>query len=247
MRRGLVDNPVWAPDSNKLTYNAAFEGPPKLFMSGIGVNDAAEPLPEEFFQIPTDWSHDGRFIAFTSTSFAQAQNEMRGDVWLVDMARGRKVIHLINTPFHETEPAFSPDGHWLAFTSNESGRAEVYIQAFEAGDSPHLTGERHVVSRQGAASLRWRRDGKELFYLGSDGRVYGAPIKLGPKLEIGEAAPLFTTSAEAKAAIHGLEAFDVSADGQQFLVPIITSSERSEIVVIQNWEAEAERNRGKFN
>jgi len=243
MDNGLVDNPVWAPDSTRLTFNHAYDGPPKLFVRGIGENDVSEPLPESYFQIPTDWSPDGRFIAFTNTSFAPVQNEMQGDVWLIDMARNRKVIHLIGTRFHEADPAFSPDGQWLAFTSNESGRMEVYIQAFEAGESPRLAGERHLASRNGAVSLRWRRDGKELFYLAQDGRVYGVPITLAPQIKIGEPASLFTISTEARAALHSLEGFDVSADGQQFLIPIITSSEKSEIVVIQNWEAEAQRQR----
>ena len=185
--------------------------------------------------------------AFTNTTYAQVQNEMQGDVWLIDLARDRKVVRLIATPFHEANPAFSPDGRWLAFTSTESGRTEVYIQAFEAGDSPRLVGERRLVSRQGAVSLRWRPDGKELFYLAWDGRVYGVPITLSPAVKIGDAAPLFTIGTEARAAIHAVEAFDVSPDGQRFLVPIVTSPDKTEIVVIQNWEAAALRNRGKPN
>jgi len=244
--RGIADNPVWSQDSARIVFNGAYESTPTLFISGIGANDAPEALSQGFYQLPTDWSHDGRFVAFTNTGFTQVQNEMRGEVWLVDMARDRKLVHLISTPFHEADPAFSPDGHWLAFTSNESGRAEVYIQAFEAGDSPHLSGERHVVSHDGAGSLRWRPDGKELFYLGSDGRIYGTPITVAPSLHVGEPVPLFTISLEARAAIHSLQGFDVSPDGQQFLVPTITGSQRSEIVVIQNWEAEA-HHRGTLN
>jgi Tol biopolymer transport system component/DNA-binding winged helix-turn-helix (wHTH) protein len=238
---GIADNPVWAPDSNRLAWSHALLGPPELYMGGIGENDTGERLPEGFFQVPTDWSRDGRFIAFTNTTFSQVQSELLGDVWLIDMARHRKVIHLISTPFHESDPAFSPDGRWLAFVSNESGRAEVYIQPFEAGESPHMTGERYVVSRGGATSVRWRRDGKELFYLASDGRIYAVPVTLAAKPEIGAAVPLFPIGMEARAAIHGSDGFDVSADGQQFLVPVITSSEKSEIVVIQNWEAQTRR------
>ena len=244
---GLVDNPVWSPDSIKLAFNRAYGGPPKLFLRGLGEKDADEPLPEEYFQVPNDWSPDGRFLAFTNTGFAQIDNELKGDVWLIDMVRNRKVIHLISTPFHEANPAFSPDGRWLAYTSNESGRAEVYVQAFEAGESPRLAGERHLVSRHGAISLRWRRDGKELFYLAWDGRLYAVPIALSPKLKIAEPAPLFAIGTEARAALHSLAGFDVSADGQRFLVPIVTSSEKSEIVVIQNWEAVVQRNRSKVN
>ena len=135
------------------------------------------------------------------------------------MARGRKVVRLINTPFHESDPSFSPDGRWLAFTSDESGRSEVYVQAFEAGDSPRLVGERHLVSRDGAGSIRWSRSGRELFYLGWNGRLHGVPITLSPELKIGKPADLFTISTEARAAIHSQIGFDVSADGQLFLVP----------------------------
>jgi Tol biopolymer transport system component len=140
--RGTVDSPVWASDSSKLAFSRAYDAPPKLFIPGIGEMDANEAIPDGYFQTPADWSHDCRFIAFGNTTFSQIDNELKGDIWLVDMARGRKVIHLINTPFHESNPAFSPDGRWLAFTSDESGRTELYVQAFEPGESPRLVGER---------------------------------------------------------------------------------------------------------
>jgi eukaryotic-like serine/threonine-protein kinase len=153
------------------------------------------------------------------------------------MERGRKVISLLNTRFHEASPALSPDGRWLAFTSNESGRTEVYLQAFKAGDSPKVRGERFLVSRHGAVCLRWKRDGKELFYVGADGRLYAVPLKLADRPAIGTPLAMFDISLEARGALHAPLGFDVSADGSRFLVPISSSSERSEIVVIQNWEA----------
>ena len=239
-----------ALQTNHGRLNATVVGPdsgaPFCPVCGLGESDGDEALPEDYFQLPTDWSHDGRFIAYTNTSFA-VNVELKGDVWLIDIARGRRVVHLIRTPFHEANPAFSPDGRWLAFTSNESGRTEVYLQAFEAGESPRLVGERHLVSKRGAVSIRWARDGKELFYLAWDGRLYVVPIMLSLKPKIGEPAPLFSISLEARAAIHGVLGFDVSADGQRLLVPVVTSSEKSEIVVMQNWEAALQRNRGKIN
>lgn len=243
---GLAENPVWAPDSARLVFNRASATPPKLFLRGLGEADAEEPLPKDYFQLPGDWSRDGRFIAFTNTGFA-IENELKGDVWLIDMARGRKTVQLIRTPFHEANPAFSPDGRWLAFTSNESGRAELYLQAFEAGDAPRLIGERRLVSQHGAVALRWRPDGRELFYLAWDGQLHAVPITLSGEPRIAEAAPLFTIALEARAALHSMVGFDVSADGQRLLVPIVTSSERSEIVVVQNWEAEARRRQRRSN
>jgi eukaryotic-like serine/threonine-protein kinase len=238
---GLVDVPVWSPDSSRLVFNRVYDSPPKLFLRGIGDKDAEEALPPAYFQIPTDWSHDGRFIAFGNTAFTQVANEQQGDVWLIDLARQRKVVHLLNTPFHEANAVFSPDGKWLAFTSNESGQSEVYVQAFQAGESPNVVGERHLVSRQGALCLRWRSDGKELFYLGTDGRLYAVSVTLSPRLGIGVPAPLFAISTEARAALHSVVGFDVSADGRRFIVPTVTSPEKSSLVIIQNWEAALRR------
>lgn len=100
-----------------------------------------------------------------------------------------------------------------------------------------MIGERYLVSRNGAKCLRWRPDGKELFYLGSDGRLYGAAITLAANPRIGGPTPLFAISTEAMAALHSEIGFDVSSDGRRLLIPIVTSRERSEIVVIKNWEA----------
>jgi eukaryotic-like serine/threonine-protein kinase len=236
VEEGSADNPVWAPDSNRLVFARAFDYTPKLFVRGVRDQDTAEPLPPEYFQIPRDWSRDGRFIAWTNTSFAQTENEMRGEIWVIDMRR-RKPIRLSGRSHHYGSPAFSPDGRWLAFTSNESGRTEVYIQGFAAGEAPRLIGGSRVVSNRGAICIRWRHDGKELFYLGWDGRVYGVPITLSPKLQAGEAVPLFTIGTEARAALHSSVGFDVSPDGQAFLIPLDSSLEKSEIIVIQNWES----------
>jgi Tol biopolymer transport system component len=147
------------------------------------------------------------------------------------------VIPVLSTRFHEANAAFSPDGKWLTFTSNESGRPEVYVQAFESTGVPRVMGERHLVTRSGAQALRWRRDGKELFYLALDGRVYAIPAKLSPKPEFGPPTPLFTISTEARAAIHSVLGFDASPDGQRFLIPAVSSRHGPSLVVMQNWEA----------
>ncbi len=236
---GVSDAPVWSPDSKRLAFLHAFNGePPRIAIRGIGAGDAEETFPPGGYQAPADWSSDGRFVAFVNTGFPRFANETQGDVWLVDLARDRKLVPLLNTPFHEANPAFSPDGKWLAFTSDESGQPEVYLQAFRSGDPPAVVGERYLVSRAGAQALRWRRDGRELFYLGFDGRVHAIPVRLSPKPEFGPAAPLFTISTEARAAVHSILGFDVSVDGQRFLIPVVDSSQGSSIVVVPNWEAE---------
>ena len=104
-------------------------------------------------------------------------------------------------------------------------------------DIPAVVGERYLVSRAGAQAVRWRRDGKELFYLGFDGYVQAVPVKLSPKPDFGAATALFNISTEARAAIHAVFGFDVSADGQRFVIPVVSSAEGPSIVVVQNWEA----------
>ena len=98
-----------------------------------------------------------------------------------------------------------------------------------------LPGERHLVSSAGAQAVRWRRDGKELFYLGFDGRVQAVPVRLSERPEFGAATALFTISTEARAVIHSVLGFDVSADGSRFV--IVKAAESPSLVVVQNWQA----------
>jgi dipeptidyl aminopeptidase/acylaminoacyl peptidase len=231
----LRDAPVWSPDSRTLAFLCQADGnPPKVHVRGLGEKDLDEMMPAADFQMPADWSPDGRFVAYVNTGFPRSANETQGDVWVFDLARGRKPFPLLNTQFHEANPAFSPDGKWLAFTSNESGRAELYVQAFRSGDTARVIGERHLVSSAGALAVRWRRDGKELFYLGFDGRVQAVPVKLSPKPAFGPVKALFTISTEARAVIHSVLGFDVSADGSRFV--IVKAPESPSLEVIRNWE-----------
>ena len=173
---GVRDAPVWSPDSKTLAFLYARSGLlPQIRVRGVGESDVEQELAPGQFQMPTGWSPDGRFIVFASTGIARLPSEVQSDVLMIDLTHNRKVIPVLNTRFHEANATFSPDGKWLTFTSNESGRPEVYVQAFDSTGTPRVTGERHLVTRSGAQALRWRRDGKELFYLSFDGRVYAVP------------------------------------------------------------------------
>lgn len=97
----------------------------------MGDTDQEETIRADGFEMPTDWSPNGRFVAFVNTGFPRTQNETQGDVWLADLERGYTPVPLLTSRFHEANPMFSPDGKWLAFTSDESGRPELYVQALE--------------------------------------------------------------------------------------------------------------------
>ena len=236
---GARDSPVWSPDSKRIAHLYAFDGiPPRLAVRGLAATDPPELLPSGGFQTPTDWSADGRFIVFANIGTPRFANEAQGDVLLADTHQKGKIIPLLATRFHEANAAFSPDAKWLAFTSNESGRSELYLQAFEGGDAPRLVGPRHRASALGARAVRWRKDGRELFYLGFDSRVHAIPVAPGPVPKFGPAQPLFSINPAAFAASHSNIGFDVSPDGQRFVIPIINPAiAPPAIVVVQNWEA----------
>jgi len=238
---GIMNMPVWSPDSRRLVYLLGDRDHswPKLGLRSLDGTLEKEPLPDTGFMAPTDWSPDGRFILFNNSALPAITSAFPSDVFAIDMARNRKVIPLLKTPFHENMAVFSPDGKRLAFLSNASGKAEIYVQALDhSDDSLRVTGERILVSHRGAQCLRWRKDGRELYYLGSDGQVYAVPLAFrSGGVRVGQPEALFTIDAEARAAIHSVVAFDVSADGSRFVIPSMTPGESSAIVVLQDWES----------
>lgn len=113
------------------------------------------------------------------------------------------------------------------------------MQALERGnDSLRVTGERFLISQQGAQSLRWRRDGRELYYLGLDGRVYAVPIAFAPgRVRAAKPEPLFSIDSEALNTNHTVASFDVAADGSRFVIPSMTPGKSSGLLVLQDWES----------
>jgi Tol biopolymer transport system component len=236
---GISHIPVWSPDSRRLVYVWDRSWPRLALSSSDGTPDP-EPMPNTGFMVPTDWSPDGRFILYNNSALPAITQRFPSDVFAIDMARGRKVIPLLKTQFFENGAVFSPDGKWLAFLSDESGKAEIYVQAIDrSDDSLRVTGERFLISREGAQCLRWRKDARELYYLGLDGQVYAVPLSFGPAaVHAGKPEALFTIDAEARSTLHSVVSFDVSADGSRFVIPSITPGENSTLVVLQDWESQ---------
>jgi Tol biopolymer transport system component len=236
---GISHLPVWSPDSHRLVWMWDRSWP-SLALSSLDGTADPEPLPNTGFMQPTDWSPDGRFILYNNSALPAVTQRFPSDVFAIDMARGRRVIPLLTTQFFEYGAVFSPDGKWLAFLSDESGKAEIYVQALDRGnDSLRVTGERFLISREGAQCLRWRKDAKELYYLGLDGQVYAVRLAFGPAaVHAGKPEALFTIDAEAFSTVHSVVSFDVSADGSRFVIPSITPGESSALVVLQDWESQ---------
>ncbi len=149
---------------------------------------------------------------------------------------GERTPHLFEqSRFTETVGQVSPDGRWLAYRSNESGRNEIYVQSF-----PAPGGGKWQISKDGGVDARWRRDGRELFYYASDGRLMAVLIKGDTALEVGAAVPLFEAHLlnGPNAGVGFKQQYDVARDGQRFLLNVpLEETASSPITIVVNWTA----------
>jgi eukaryotic-like serine/threonine-protein kinase len=230
---------IWSPDGTRLAFSSTTTtGPPHLASLSLVETGKEEPVTNNSaatqastsfqVQLPTDWSGDGRFIAYDS-----GLGEEEGEVWLADVYSG-KVMPLLQNQFSQWGAVFSPSGKQVAFVSDESGRAEVYVQSFEALPSPRLVGERHQISRDGAWMVRWRPDGRELLYLGLDNWLHAIPVT-GP-LQFGEQQALFRIPGVPQFGTASDFQFDVTRDGRRFIMTTTGSAAPPDFTVIQNWQ-----------
>jgi dipeptidyl aminopeptidase/acylaminoacyl peptidase len=154
----------------------------------------------------SDWSPDKRFILY-----ARTDPRTNHDLWLLDQA-SRTARPLLQTPSREVGGQFSPDGRWIAYASDESGRWEVYVQPFP------LTGAKWQVSPDGGQQPWWRHDAKEIFYIAPDRRLMAASVSAAPPFAVHTHAALFRMQSTGPHPFRPVYA--VSEDGQRFLVPI---------------------------
>jgi Tol biopolymer transport system component len=183
-------------------------------------------VTDEGAQAPHAVSPDGRLVAF----YYLVPGTLR-DIWILPL--GGEPFPFLATPFNERSPMFSPDGRWLVYVSDESGRDEVYIQAYPD------KGEKQQVSNDGGTAPIWSRDGTELFFRSGD-RVMVADVRLGEQLTVASPRVLFRGSYELEPGPSGSLGYDVSPDGQRFLM--IRSEAPRHINVVLNWFQELERN-----
>jgi hypothetical protein len=206
----------------------------------VDENAPDELLAPAPFQAPSDWSRDGRFIAYQTSGSVGAPG---ADVYVADLAQGRRLVPLARSPAQELGARFSPDATWLAFLSDESGHMEAYIQPFQAMPAPALQGKPRQVSTNGATILRWRPDGKELFYISPDNWLMAVSLIGRSPREFGYARRLFRLEMPPRnLTASGFEpGFDVSADGQRFLIADPRPIRSAPFVVVQNWHGLLDR------
>ena len=230
---------VWSPDGVHLALGASADAHtgPRLAILDLTAGGTqhvfADTLPPgqaakltHFANLPTDWSSDGRFVALDDGVGSEVQKALLADVL------GHSVTPLLEDKFPQWGIAFSPDVSRIAFVSTESGRPEINVQGFAPSPGPHLVGERRQVSRDGAWQVRWRADGRELFYLGLDNELYVVPVK---GAEFGDPRPLFRIAGVSQCGTTRDFQFDVSPDGQRFILPTTGSAPPPPFTVVENW------------
>jgi Tol biopolymer transport system component len=218
---GGANSLAWTRDGKRLAFNSG--GTPNLFWQSADGSGKAERLTtSENQQNAISWSPDGQALAYMELDPATSQ-----DVWVLRLS-DRKAQPFLRTSFYESVPQFSPDGHWLAYVSNESGRFEIYVQPYPG------PGGKYQISTDGGTEPVWNPNGRELFYR-SGGKMMAVDITMQSSFSAGKPRMLFDRPYLSLSTT--LPSYDVSPDGQRFLMlkPSEQTQTTTQINVVQNW------------
>jgi serine/threonine protein kinase/Tol biopolymer transport system component len=231
----LDDFPVFSPDGSRIVFSSTRDELGSLYQKlTSGAKEEESVLTSSEEKYPSSWSLDGRFLLYTVRT-----TKTQGDIWILPMEGSKREP----MPFQATEsnefwPKFSPDGHWVAYESDESGHFEVYVREFTLGSDgkPEATGK-HQISTGGGMVLQWRDDGKELFYEALDRRtILSAEITSKPIFQSLPGKELFRLPS----ALSTVPA--VTGDGKRFLVAMpISQSGPPQFTVVLNWQTELKK------
>lgn len=231
--------PVWTPDGKRIVYGQPKDGgAPNLFWRNADGSGAEERLTtSDDLQIANCWLPDGQTLLFTEFRFGPttpgALLDGNADLMTLRVDGDRKPQPFQQTPFDEWGAACSPDGRWIAYLSNESGRMEVYVRPFRG------SGEKWKISNGSGMEPVWSRDGKQLFFRGGVNQelMMAVPIGTTPTFTAGKPARLFQGNYYWDPNAN----FDVAPDGRFLMMPTPDSGGRQEIRIVQNWFEELRR------
>ena len=195
---------IWSPDGRRVAFNSQRTRGLDLYQASLRGDSQELLVADDDGKWPVSWSADGKYILYVTSSPGTAN-----DIWVLPLTGDRKPYPFLNTESQENWAAFSPNGKWVAYSSTASGQAEVYVTPFPKAN------QKWLVSRNGGFQARWRRDGRELFFMAPDSKLMAADVNSeGRDFEVSGVKTLFETHFP-YAPYH---AFDVAADGQRFLV-----------------------------
>jgi serine/threonine protein kinase/Tol biopolymer transport system component len=241
----MQDNstPLWSPDGKRIAFASLRNGKWGIYLkSADGTGDEELLLESESVKAPMSWSADGNFIAYYVND-----PKTKEDIWVLPLSGEKKPFPILQTPFSERYPQISPDGKWIAYDSNETGKSEIYVRPFPTGAGKWQIS---TSSAAGAVGATWRRDGKELFFFDgatNAGKMMAVDIRTaGASLEHGTPHELFSTSVAAPSHSVAFSPLAVSPDGQRFLLTRAESdnsavSSTAPLTVVLNWTAGLQR------
>jgi len=220
--------PIWNHDATQLLFSSDRQLFFQLYVKDSdGAHDERIIVHDNEIDFPSDWSRDGKYILY-----------YRGtDLWSAAFPELKSSLFL-KAPSVLRNAQFSPDGKWVAYASNETGKWEIYVTSF-----PDARG-RWQVSAGGGEQPRWRGDGKELFYLSLEGKMMAAPVTMGANFDAGTPVALFQTTPRQPVLVSDLFGYDVSRDGQRFLINTqVKQAESAPMSVVLNWPAKLDKSR----
>jgi len=226
--------PVWSPDGTRIIFAAGDRSDTIYEKAVSGAGDEKELLTQPYGNTPTSWSHDGRFLLYSNyapTTF--------NDLWVLPLEGDRKPVLLLRTTFVEGQGSFSPDMHWIAYTSTESGQNEIYVRPFiSSGPSgePALGEGKWQISKDGGTMARWRGDGKEIIFRDPTGSPMAVDMSgNGSAFQVGVPKQLFAAPQNTD--------WDVTADGNRFLMTVAPAKQGAQapITVVLNWQADLKK------
>jgi serine/threonine protein kinase len=221
--------PIWSRDGAHILFGSNRNEKFELFVKNA--DGAQEEKLLDFDnsakvdKYPSDWSRDGKYVLY-----------MRGkELWAVTLPELKARLFLA-TPGIIRNAQFSPDGKWVAYASNESGKFEIYVTSFPAAQG------KWQVSTAGGTQPRWRGDTKELFYFAADGEIMAVPVSVGANFDAGAPAAIFQAHARELVATSEQVSYDVTSDGQRFLINTqVKNADTHPMSVILNWDAEMKK------
>jgi serine/threonine protein kinase len=216
--------PTWTPDGSAIIYSSVKEGIVEKSVSAGGALKTLLPQPKNSLLVPMHVSSDGQRLVF----FGDMGASTGFDVYTLPMTGGTP-IPLVQSPLTDAEPALSPDGNWIAYAGTETGRYEVFVQSTQSA------GSRSQISTNGGRQPMWRRDGRELYFVTEDRKLYAVEVKVGPTFQAGTPRFLFDIPSVTVAVRNS---YVPTADGQRFLVNKQLNTAVSPINVVFNWGAE---------
>ena len=226
--------PVWSQDGARIAFNSNRTGVYNLYAKASNGSGAeAQLVDSRNNTVPQDWSRDGRWLLYHELHPTTGR-----DLWALDMtSRDLTPRAVANTPAEEVVAAFSPDGRWVAYQTNESGRFEVVVQPFPDA------GGKWQVSTAGGVAPRWRADGKELYFLAPDATMMAVPVTAaGPSFEAGTPVPLFPTRIVGGGTVtNNRPQYAIARDGRFLINQPVADANAAPITLILNWNPDAKK------